>query len=461
MTTVAPLDAERVDALSSSFSGSVLLPGDERYEAARLVHNGLIDKRPAVIARCRGVADVAAAVGFAREAGLEISIRGGGHSPAGRSVTNGGLMIDLAEMKGMYVDPEAETIRAQGGVIWAELNREAAVRGLAVTGGAVSTTGIAGYTLGGGLGWLMGLHGLAADNLLSVELVSADGDVLNVTEESDPDLFWALRGGGGNFGVATSLEYRLHSHPEVIGGLVAHPFDAAKDVLRFYREFTGSAPDELTVFGGLVYAPGSTEVRLVALVACHAGSAEQAQRDLAPLREFGEPLLVELGPMPYPVINTLLDEGFPRGALNYWKSSFVESLDDELIDLMLERFESTPSPLNAILLEHFHGAVTRVGVTDTAVPHRQEGYNMLLPSVWLDPADTAANVGWTRATFDLFRPYFADRRWLNYFSDDDGDDAVRAAYGPNYGRLVEVKRRHDPENVFRLNHNIDPARPQS
>jgi FAD/FMN-containing dehydrogenase len=305
----------------------------------------------------------------------------------------------------------------------------------------------------------MGTQGLAADNLLAVELVDADGTVRNVTAQSHPDLFWALQGGGGNFGVAASLEYRLHPLREVVGGLVAHPFTAAKDVLRFYREFTQSVPDELTVFAGLVYAPGSTELKLAALVVCHAGPAEQAQRDLAPLREFGEPLMVELGPMPYPVMNTLLDDGFPRGALNYWKSSFVDRLDDELIDLAIERFETTPSPLNAILFEHFHGAVTRVGVTDTAVPHRQQGYNLLLPSVWLSPADTEANITWTRTTFDLFSPYLERRRWLNYFSDDDAADAVRQAYGPNYDRLIEVKRRYDPDNVFHLNHNIAPNNP--
>ena len=456
MTSATPIDADRVEAFSASLSGVVLQPGADRYDAARRVHNGLIDKRPALIARCRGAADVSAAVGFAREMGLEISIRGGGHNIAGRSVTDGGLMIDLAEMKGMYVDPGARTMRAQGGVIWSEFNRETAVHDLAVTGGAISTTGIAGLTLGGGLGWLMGIHGLAADNLLSVELVNADGAVLNVTAESDPDLFWALRGGGGNFGVATSLEYRLHPLSEVVGGLIAHPFEAARDVLRFYREFTQSVPDELTVFAGLVYAPDNSDLRLAALVVCHAGPAEQAQKDLAPLREFGEPLMVELGPMPYAVMNTLLDDGFPRGALNYWKSSFVESLDDELIDLAIERFEMTPSPLNAILFEHFHGAVTRAGISDTAVPHREVGYNLLLPSVWLDAADTEANVAWTRATFDLFSPYLAERRWLNYFSDDDRADAVRAAYGENYDRLVDLKRRYDPGNVFHLNDNIDP-----
>ena len=457
MTSAATLDAERVDAFSGTLSGTVLRPGDERYEEARRVHNGLIDRRPALIVRCRGASDVAAAVDFARESGLEISVRGGGHNAAGRSVADGALMIDLAEMKGMYVDPETRTMRAQGGVIWKEFNREAAVYGLAMTGGAVSTTGIAGLTLGGGLGWLMGIHGLAADNLLSVELVTAEGAVRKVTELSDPDLLWALRGGGGNFGIAASFEYQLHPLREVVGGLVAHPFEQAKDVLRFYREFTQSAPDELTVFAGLIHAPDDPSVRLAALVVCHAGSPDQAERDLAPLREFGSPLVVNVGPMPYPVMNTLLDDGFPRGSLSYWKSSFVDELSDELIDLAIERFPTTPSPMNAILFEHFHGAVTRVGATDTAVPHRDEGYNFLLPSVWLEPAETDANLVWTRETFDLASPYFAGRRWLNYLADDDGRDAVRAAYGPNYERLVELKRKHDPDNVFHLNHNIDPG----
>ena len=246
---------ERVGALAAEFTGALLRPGDTGYDEARRIHNGLIDKRPAVIARCRSAADVARAIGFAREVGLEISIRGGGHNVAGRACTEGGLMIDLAEMRAVEVDPERRTARAEGGANWNELNAATGEHGLAVTGGAISTTGIAGLTLGGGLGWLMGLHGLAADNLVSVELVTADGNVLNVTAESDPDLFWALRGGGGNFGVATTFEYRLHEVAMVTGGLVAHPFAAAGDMLRFYREFTRSVPDELTVFAGLVHAP--------------------------------------------------------------------------------------------------------------------------------------------------------------------------------------------------------------
>jgi FAD/FMN-containing dehydrogenase len=445
---------ERVGSLSKVVSGTVLMPEDSGYDEARQCHNGLIDKRPALIVRCRNAADVTAAIAFAREAGLEISIRGGGHNVGGRAVTEGGVMIDLAEMKGIEVDADRRTARAEGGVTWAEFNNANAEHGLAVTGGLVSTTGIAGYTLGGGLGWLMGSHGLAADNLISVELVTATGDVLHVTSESHPDLLWALRGGGGNFGVATSFEYRLHPLREVTAGLVAHPIDAAPEVLRFYREFTKTVPDELGVLAALVHAPDGSGAKLAAIALCHAGSPDQAERDIAAVREFGSPVLAEIGRMPYPASNTLLDEAYPKGALNYWKSSFVRDLDDAFLDAVIERFASTPSPMTAIALEHFHGAVTRIGATDTAVPHRDEGYNLLITSVWMDPATTEENLAWTRESFDAFSPHFVDRRWLNYLVDDDGTDAVRAAYGPNYDRLVEVKGRYDPENVFRLNHNI-------
>ena len=269
--------------------------------------------------------------------------------------------------------------------------------------------------------------------------------------------FWALRGGGGNFGVATSFEYRLHPLREVVGGLIAYPFDAARDVLRFFRETTQSRRDELAIICGLIHAPDGSGDKLAALAICHAGSPEQAEKDLAPIRAFGEPLMTEVGPMPYPVASTLLDEAYPKGALNYWKSSFLKSLDDGLIDATVQAFASTPSLMTAIAVEHFHGAVTRVGVTDTPVPHREVGYSLLITSVWMDPRATDENVAWTQTAFETMRPFFVDRRWLNYFSDDDRTDAIRAAYGPNYDRLVEVKRRYDPENVFHLNHNIDPT----
>jgi FAD/FMN-containing dehydrogenase len=457
MTTVPTIDAERIEEISATCSGALFLPGDERYELARRVHNGLIDKRPALIARCLGTADVVAAVELAREAGLEISVRGGGHNVAGRAVADGGLMIDLAEMKGIHVDPVARTVRAQGGVTWRELNREAALHGLATTGGAISTTGIAGFTLGGGLGWLMSKYGLAADNLLSAEIVTAKGEVLHPSANEHPDLFWALRGGGGNFGVVTSFEFRLHPLSTIFGGLIAHPLDAAPEVLRFFREFTANASDDATLFGALVHAPDGSGHKLAAMIVCHTGTIEEAESELASVLGFGSPLVKEVGPMPYPVLNTLIDDGYPKGALNYWKSTFIRGLDDELIDAMIPAFAECPSPLGAILFEHLHGEVTRVPVLNTPVPHRETSYNVLIPGEWMDPADTEKNIAWVRDTYEKLEPYSAQRRWLNYFSDDDGADAVRLAYGPNYDRLVEVKRKYDPENVFHLNHNIAPG----
>jgi FAD/FMN-containing dehydrogenase len=452
---ISTIDAGLLAALTGTFSGTVLLPDDDAYDDARRVHNGLIDRRPALIARCQGAADIADAIGIARSSGLEISVRGGGHNVAGRAVADGGVMIDLAPMKGIHVDPAARTVRAQGGVIWSELNREAHAHGLAVTGGAISSTGIAGYTLGGGLGWLMAKHGLGADNLIGVELVTADGETLNVDDESHPDLMWALRGGGGNFGVAASLVYRLHPLSMVTGGLIAHPIDAAPEMLRFYRDAVAGGSDDLTVFAGLVHAPDGSGHKLAAMVVFHTGSPDEAERDLAPFKTWGTPLVVEVGPMPYPVMNTLLDAAYPKGALNYWLSSFTTGLSDELIDAMAERFASVPSPMTVILLEHFHGAVTRIAPTDTAVPHRDEGWNLLLPSEWTDPAHTEANIAWTKDTYAALSEHFSGGRWLNYLGDDQ-DDAIRSAYGPNYDRLVEVKRRYDPDNVFHLNHNIVP-----
>jgi FAD/FMN-containing dehydrogenase len=452
---ISTIDAGLLEALTGTFSGTVLLPDDDGYDDARRVHNGLIDRRPALIARCQGAADIADAIGIARSSGLEVSVRGGGHNVAGRAVADGGVMIDLAPMKGIHVDPAARTVRAQGGVIWSELNREAHAHGLAVTGGAISSTGIAGYTLGGGLGWLMAKHGLGADNLIGVELVTADGETLNVDDESHPDLMWALRGGGGNFGVAASLVYRLHPLSTVTGGLIAHPIDAAPEMLRFYRDAVAGGSDDLTVFAGLVHAPDGSGHKLAAMVVFHTGSPDEAERDLAPFKTWGTPLVVEVGPMPYPVMNTLLDAAYPKGALNYWLSSFTTGLSDELIDAMAERFASVPSPMTVILLEHFHGAVTRIAPTDTAVPHRDEGWNLLLPSEWTDPAHTEANIAWTKDTYAALSEHFSGGRWLNYLGDDQ-DDAIRSAYGPNYDRLVEVKRRYDPDNVFHLNHNIVP-----
>ena len=456
MSSTTTFDTAQLEALRSDVSGSVLLPGDEGYDDARRVHNGMIDRRPALIVRCRSAADVAAAVRFARAAGVEISVRGGGHNVGGLAVADGAVMIDLAEMKRATVDPEARIVVAQGGMTWGELNAAAAEHGLAVTGGAVSTTGIAGFTLGGGLGWLMGKYGLAADNVVAIELVGAVGEILDVTAESHPDLFWALRGGGGNFGIATTFTYRLHPLTMVTGGLIIHPVDVAPDLMRFYRDAVAALPDDLTVFAAMVHAPDGSGMKLTGFAVCHAGDPEQAQRDLEPFLTWGSPVMTEVGPMPYPVMNTLLDEAYPAGSLNYWLSTFTAGLPDGLIDAMVDRFATVPSTMSGLLLEHFHGAVTRVGVADTAVPHREEGWNLLIPSVWMDSAATEENIRWTKESHAAFAEHLVERRWLNYLPDDQGERGVRAAYGPNWDRLVEVKRRYDPDNVFHLNQNIAP-----
>jgi FAD/FMN-containing dehydrogenase len=450
------LDPQAITDLSGRISGHALSPGDAGYDQARAIHNGMVDRRPALIVRCRGAEDVVAALALARDAGLEVSVRGGGHNVAGRAVADGGVMIDLAEMTAIAVDPERRTLTADGGANWAELNTAAAEHGLAVTGGAVSSTGIAGLTLGGGLGWLMAKHGLAADNLVGAEVVTAAGDVVGVDEQSDPDLLWALRGGGGNFGVVTAFTYRMHPVTTITGGLIAHPFDAAPEVLRFYRDAAATTSDDLTVFAAFVHAPDGSGHKLAAMVVCHLGDPETAARELAPFKEFGSPLMAEVGPMPYPVLNTTMDAGFPKGALNYWLSSFTQGISDRLIDTAVERYAAVPSPMTPMLFEHFHGAVTRVAPTATAVPHREPGWNLLIASVWTDPADTDANIEWTRETHAALKPELSERRWLSYLGDDQGDDAIRAAYGANYDRLRELKRRYDPENVFHLNHNIAP-----
>jgi FAD/FMN-containing dehydrogenase len=448
------IDDGSLEVLVGTFAGELVRPTDPSYEEARRVHNGLVDRRPVLIARCRGTADVADAVRFATEGGIPLSVRGGGHNIAGRSVLDDGIVIDLSPMKGVLVDPEARTARAQGGVIWKEFNRETALYGLATTGGFVSTTGIAGLTLGGGFGWLMAKHGLAADNLLSAEVITATGGVIRANRSEHEDLFWALRGGGGNFGAVTNFEYRLHPLREITGGLVAHSIEAAGDLLRFFRDFTQELPDEVGTFAGLVHAPDGSGAPIAAIAVCHAGDPAQAEIDLKPLRDFGSPLIAQIGPMPYPVINSIFDEGYPRGALNYWKSNFIHAMDDDFIDMAIDAFATCPSPMTSIGIEHFHGAVTRVPVDATAVPHRDPGYNLLITGVWTDPSTTDETIAWTRSTFQLLEPSFTNRRYVNYLDDDDPADD---AFGGNRERLGRVKNMYDPDNVFRSNHNIAPS----
>jgi FAD/FMN-containing dehydrogenase len=443
--------------LSKTFAGQLLQSGDPDYENARRVHNGLIDRRPSLIARCRGVADIIDAVKMAYDHGLEVAVRGGGHNVAGRSTTDGGLMIDLALMSGIHVNPKARVARAQGGLTWNLFNRETQLHGLATTGGVISTTGIAGLTLGGGLGWLMGKHALALDNLLSVELVLADGSTVTASNDENPDLFWGVRGGGGNFGVAASFQYRLHQvGPIISGGVIAYPFGEAWDVLRFFRDTTASLPDDLMVFGGLLHAPDGSGTKLAAMIVCHCGSPADGEKAAGAIKSFGAPVVDGIGPLPYSTMNSMLDAAFPRGALNYWKSSFLAGLSDEAIRTMIDCFARCPTPMGSLLLEHFHGAVTRVGVTDTAFPLRAAGYNLLVLSQWMDPKDNEACISWARTSHAAMQPFMGGGRYVNYLGDDEAEAEVVSAYGPNYRRLQQIKAKYDPDNFFRLNQNILP-----
>ncbi len=444
------------DQVRASFTGELVGPAEPGYEQIRRVQNGLIDKRPGLIARCRTVPDVADAVTMGREQAAEISVRGGGHNVAGLAVTDGGLMIDLAPMKGIKVDRRRRTVWAQGGVTWNEFNRAAACHGLATTGGVVSTTGIAGLTLGGGEGWLMGKYGLTIDNLLAAEVVTAAGEVVTASHEENQDLFWAVRGGGGNFGVVTSFEYQAHPVSTVHGGQVVHPARRAREALGFYRELTQAAPDELTVYFSLFADPAAPDEKLAAMIACHCGDPATAEADLKPLRQFGPPAADLIQPMPYPAINTLSDAGYPKGAFSYWKSAFFTDLSDAPLEIMIDALHRCPSPMSGLSIVPYLGAVNRVGATATAFAHRAPGYSLLIVAQWPDARETEPNITWARETFDALHPYMADRSYVNNLTAEDGR-MVHQVWGANYERLVTIKRRYDPGNIFRLNHNIDPS----
>ena len=448
--------ASILDQAALSFTGQLVQPADQGYNDWRRVHNGLIDRHPAAIARCQGVADVMDAVRIARALDLDVAVRGGGHNVAGHATIDHGLLIDLAPMKGIQVDARNRTVRAQGGVLWKELNRETQVHGLATTGGVVGSTGIAGLTLGGGIGWLMPRHGLALDNLRSADLVTADGRVVRASADENADLFWAIRGGGGNFGIAASLEYNLHPiGPMITGGVVAHPLSRAVDVLKFFRDTCANLPDEMMLVAGLQTAPDGSNAKLVGVVAAHSGALAEGEAAVRPLKAFGSPVMDALGPIPYGALNNMLDPAFPKGAFNYWKAQFLTDLSDEAIRTLVRSFEACPSPMSHIIIEHLHGAATRVPVASTACTLRTAGFNVVVISQWTGADDTARGVAWARDTFSALTPYLAPARYLNYLEEDAVDPAA-VAYGPNLRRLRELKARWDPDNFFRRNVNILP-----
>ena len=458
------IDAAGVAELRARFRGALLQPGEEGYEEARRVWNGAIDRRPALIARTAGADDVAEALRFARECELPISVRGGGHAVAGHAVVDGGVMIDLSLMKAISVDPAARTARAAGGVLWGELDRATQQAGLATTGGLISHTGIAGLTLGGGLGHLMRKHGLTVDNLLAVDLVTADAERVRVDAETEPELFWGLRGGGGNFGVATALEYRLHPvGPLALGGPIFWPLADAPEVLRFLRDFAPEAPDELGITMSMMLAPPLPFMPptqfgkpVLSLVLVWSGDPAEGERVLAPLRRLGTPIADVVSLAPYVFLQSMLDGGAPHGRHYYWKSHRLPRLSDGIVDVFMERMAAITSPFAQIQGWAMGGAVTRVAAGETAVGERENGFDVSFITGWPPgDGDGERHRAWVRESWEAVR---ADSVgvYANFISDE-GAAGVEAAYGDRLQRLTALKDRYDPDNVFRMNANIPPS----
>jgi hypothetical protein len=439
--------------------GTLIQPNDAGYDEARTIWNAMIDRRPALIARCRGAVDVINSVNFARSHGRLLAVRGGGHNVAGNAVCDGGLMIDLSPMKGMRVDPARRTARAEGGVTWGEFDRETQFFGLATPGGQISTTGVAGLTLGGGWGHLARRYGLASDNLISVDLVTASGKFLTVSASEHADLFWGVRGGGGNFGVVTSLEYRLHEVGPVLAGIVAFPLDNARAILGLYRDLTAAAPDELASDIVLISLPDGTPV--VGVLVCYSGPHDAGERILKPLRSFRPVLMDGVQMMPYTAAQKLIDGFYPKGLQNYWKSSFITEISDEVIDVMVRFCAKRPSPMCHGMIEHqLGGAVSRIGREDTAFGHRDVEFTFMSLGQCADPSEAEACVRWAREFWEAMQPYATGGVYVNYLGQesDEGAERVRAAYGPEkYRRLVALKKSYDPTNLFRLNQNLPPT----
>jgi len=450
------LSDDEIGALQRALRGGLIRSDHDGYEVARRVWNGNVDRRPALIARCTGVADVQQAIAFARASRVRVSVRGGGHGAPGYGTNDGGLVIDLSPMKGIQVDPAARTVRAQGGVLWRELDHETQAFGLATTGGTVSNTGIGGLTLGGGLGWLMGRHGLTVDNLLSADVVTADGRFLRASATDHPDLFWALRGGGGNFGIVTSFEYRLHPVTQVLGGLVIHPLDQASEVLRFYRDFCAGLPDEAEAYSGLLTSPEGMPV--VALILGYNGPLEEGEKALAPARRFGRPVADLVGPMPYRARQQMLDEpNATHGLHRYWRSAFTERIADRMIDVLVESAGSFSSPLSALIFFYMHGAPTRVPPAETAFAARRSLWDFDAIGQWTDGAEAERHIGWVRTLWARLEPHLEGSAYVNHLAEDDRPEKVRASFGENYQRLRQIKAVYDPTNLFRINANIPPA----
>jgi FAD/FMN-containing dehydrogenase len=451
-----------VDELREQVHGAVIAPDDDHYDQARRVYNAMVERRPALVVHCSNAGDVMAAVRHAAENDLDLSVRGGAHSAPGYGTCDGGVVVDLSGMRGVRVDPANRTARAEGGATWGDFNAATHAFGLATTGGIVSTTGVGGLTLGGGIGYLSRRCGLSCDNLVSADVVTADGRFLVASEQEHPDLFWALRGGGGNFGVVTSFEFRLHPIKDIYAGPIFFELADGREVLRFYREFIADAPEELGAFPAFQIAPplpfipedrhGDT---FIGIVTCWSGPLEQGERVLAPIRQVA-PVVAELvGPMPYPAINRAFDALVPPGLQHYWKANFVTELSDEIIEAHLAHGPKVPAVSSTVHIYPINGACHRVAPDATAFAYRDANFATVIAGMWPDPADNRDNIEWVRSYYDATAPYSEEGGYIN-FMDGDDQDRIRVNYGRNYERLVAVKRRYDPGNLFHLNQNIRP-----
>jgi FAD binding domain-containing protein/berberine-like enzyme len=450
---------------ATGFRGDLVGPGDPGYDALRRVYNGMIDRRPALIARCRDARDVATAVSVARDRGVPLSVYGGGHNVTGNAVCDGGITIDLRPMKRIDVDPGTRTCRAEAGLTWGEVDAATQEHGLAVTGGRISTTGLGGLVLGGGSGWIERACGYAVDNLLAVEIVTADGRILTASETENDELFWGTRGGGGNFGVATRFDLRLHPiGPTVLGGILLYPAAMASAVLRTFRDVMSGAPDAVGSGVALLTAPPEPFVPeplhgqpVIGMIVCHAGALDEGEGALRPLREFGPPVVDLVEPMPYVALQRMLDASYPPGMRNYWTGDFLSGLPDDAIEVMCRHHRSRPSPLTQILVLPGGGAAARVPDGTMAIGRRDAPFNIHITSLWANAADDAVNIEWTRELSAALKPFTTGRVYVNFIGDE-GRERVVASFGEaGYTRLQALKRRYDAGNLFRTSQNVEPG----
>ncbi len=462
-TASAVLEKPGIETLKASLRGELIQPDDDGYDAARKVYNAMVDRHPRLIVRCAGVADVIAAVNFARENKLTLSIRGGSHNVAGFAVCDDGLVIDLSRMRSVRVDPKKRTARAEGGCTWGDFDHATHAFGLATTGGILSTTGIAGLTLGGGFGYLTRKYGLSCDNLISVDVVTADGQFITASADENEDLFWGVRGGGGNFGVVTSFEYKLHPVSTVLGGPVLYPIEKTGEVLRFFRDYMATAPEDLGAVFAFLIAPAAPfipeplhGVTMCAIIACYSGPMEKAEEVVKPIRQFGPPALDLLGPIPYPVLQSMFDALLPPGLQHYWKSDFAKELTDEAIEGHVKHGPKVPTVESTMHLVPIGGALQRVGKDETAFNYRDAQFVHVIAAMYPNPADTPKNMEWVREYWSALHPYSAEGTYINFMMDE-GEERIRAAYRENYERLVALKNKYDPTNLFHMNQNIKPT----